>query len=110
MPPVLVFDHETLADARTLPEPVNYALLRIIPPADMPTDPAKRPFVVIDPRAGHGPGIGELQGRQRDRHRTAHRAPVLLHHVLPRSVSGPDDRVRRAGRGRLPADHRRTPP
>ncbi|MFC4524692.1 DUF3141 domain-containing protein [Cupriavidus pinatubonensis] len=58
MPPVLVFEHETLADARTLPEPVNYALLRIIPPADMPTDPAKRPFVVIDPRAGHGPGIG----------------------------------------------------
>src|SRR6185369_746808 len=23
-----------------------------------PTDPKKRPFVVIDPRAGHGPGIG----------------------------------------------------
>ena len=22
------------------------------------TDPNKRPFVVIDPRAGHGPGIG----------------------------------------------------
>ncbi len=58
MPPVLVFDHEMLADARTQPEPVNYALLRIIPPADMPIDPAKRPFVVIDPRAGHGPGIG----------------------------------------------------
>ncbi|CAG2156210.1 hypothetical protein LMG31506_05632 [Cupriavidus yeoncheonensis] len=58
MPAVLVFDHEMLADARTLPQPVNYALLRIIPPASMPTDPAKRPFVVIDPRAGHGPGIG----------------------------------------------------
>jgi len=58
MPPVLVFDHEMLADARTLPQPVNYALLRIIPPASMPTDPTKRPFVVIDPRAGHGPGIG----------------------------------------------------
>ncbi len=58
MPPVLVFDHETLADARTLPEPVNYALLRIIPPADMPTDPAKRPFVVIDPRAGTAPASG----------------------------------------------------
>src|SRR5207302_952618 len=32
---------------------------RIKPPAGSPpTDPTKRPFVVIDPRAGHGPGIG----------------------------------------------------
>jgi hypothetical protein len=58
MPPVLVFEQELLADGRELPEPVNYALLRIVPPANSPTDPAKRPFVVIDPRAGHGPGIG----------------------------------------------------
>lgn len=58
MPAVLVFEHELLADGRELPEPVNYALLRIVPPADSPTDPAKRAFVVIDPRAGHGPGIG----------------------------------------------------
>ncbi|SCB12989.1 DUF3141 domain-containing protein [Cupriavidus alkaliphilus] len=58
MPPVLVFEHELLADGRQLPEPANYALLRIVPPAGSPTDPAKRPFVVIDPRAGHGPGIG----------------------------------------------------
>lgn len=58
MPPVLVFEHELLDDGRQLPEPANYALLRIVPPADSPTDPALRPFVVIDPRAGHGPGIG----------------------------------------------------
>jgi pimeloyl-ACP methyl ester carboxylesterase len=58
-PPVLVFDHETVVDGRELENPVNYALLRIIPPADCaPTDPKKRAFVVIDPRAGHGPGIG----------------------------------------------------
>ncbi|MDK3026158.1 DUF3141 domain-containing protein [Cupriavidus taiwanensis] len=58
MPAVLVFEHELLADGRQLPEPANYALLRIVPPAGSPTDPARRPFVVIDPRAGHGPGIG----------------------------------------------------
>ncbi|MEM5429988.1 DUF3141 domain-containing protein [Cupriavidus oxalaticus] len=58
MPAVLVFEHELLADGRALSEPVNYALLRILPPADTPTDPSKRAFVVIDPRAGHGPGIG----------------------------------------------------
>ncbi|HYF06518.1 MAG TPA: DUF3141 domain-containing protein, partial [Acetobacteraceae bacterium] len=58
-PPVLVFEHEMLLDGRTLPRPCNYALVRIIPPADYPqTDPALRPFVIIDPRAGHGAGIG----------------------------------------------------
>ena len=29
-----------------------------MPPAGMTIDPLKRPFVVVDPRAGHGPGIG----------------------------------------------------
>ena len=58
-PPVLVFDYEMVVDGRTLDKPANYALVRITPPADCPpADAAKRPFVVIDPRAGHGPGIG----------------------------------------------------
>src|SRR5262245_29540044 len=58
-PPVLVFDHELVVDGRTLPQPANYALARITPPAGYPaTQDDKRPFVVIDPRAGHGPGIG----------------------------------------------------
>jgi pimeloyl-ACP methyl ester carboxylesterase len=57
-PPVLVFDYEIIADAREFEPPANYALARIKPPAEHPTDPHKRPFVVIDPRAGHGPGIG----------------------------------------------------
>lgn len=38
--------------------PVNYGLARIIPPEGVEIDPRKRPFVVVDPRAGHGPGIG----------------------------------------------------
>ena len=60
-PPLLKFEHELLLDARQLEPPCNYALLRILPRSgsgDMPTDPALRPFVVVDPRAGHGPGIG----------------------------------------------------
>src|SRR5690606_26985770 len=32
--------------------------MRIIPPEDVAVDPLKRPFVIVDPRAGHGPGIG----------------------------------------------------
>lgn len=57
-PPVLVFDYEMVMDGRELDRPANYALVRIIPPEGCATDPKKRPFVVIDPRAGHGPGIG----------------------------------------------------
>ena len=30
----------------------------ITPPDGVKTDPERRPFVIIDPRAGHGPGIG----------------------------------------------------
>ena len=58
-PPVLVFDSEIVVDGRSLEKPANYALMRIRPPeGHPPTDPKMRPFVVIDPRAGHGPGIG----------------------------------------------------
>ncbi len=58
-PPVLVFDYETVVDGRGLTRPVNYALVRITPPEGYPpTDPKLRPFVIIDPRAGHGAGIG----------------------------------------------------
>ncbi|WKB55538.1 DUF3141 domain-containing protein [Eleftheria terrae] len=56
--PVLHFQHETVLDARQLERPVNYALLRIVPPAGVTVDPKRRPYLIIDPRAGHGPGIG----------------------------------------------------
>jgi len=58
MPPVLHFQYETIVDGRTFARPVNYALLRIVPPAGVTVDPKKRPYLIIDPRAGHGPGIG----------------------------------------------------
>jgi uncharacterized protein DUF3141 len=58
VPHVLDYEPELLIDGRTLPRPVNYALARIKPPADVEIDPTKRPFVIVDPRAGHGPGIG----------------------------------------------------
>jgi pimeloyl-ACP methyl ester carboxylesterase len=57
-PPLLHFDHETVLDARSFERPVNYALLRIVPPEGVEVDPRRRPYVIIDPRAGHGPGIG----------------------------------------------------
>ncbi|HVO43508.1 MAG TPA: DUF3141 domain-containing protein [Aggregatilineales bacterium] len=58
VPNVLSFDAELVLDGRTFDRPVNYLLVRIKPPAGVVIDPKKRPFVVVDPRAGHGPGIG----------------------------------------------------
>jgi Protein of unknown function (DUF3141) len=57
-PHVLDYKVELLVDGRTLPRPVNYALVRVIPPAGVEIDGKRRPFVIVDPRAGHGPGIG----------------------------------------------------
>ncbi|TFH88137.1 DUF3141 domain-containing protein [Billgrantia azerbaijanica] len=57
-PNVLGFDAEVVMDGRRLPRPVNYELLRILPPDGVEIDLQARPFVVVDPRAGHGPGIG----------------------------------------------------
>jgi hypothetical protein len=58
VPHVLSFDAELVLDGRTFDRPVNYGLVRVKPPEGVVTDLKKRPFVVVDPRAGHGPGIG----------------------------------------------------
>ncbi len=62
-PPVLVFDYEVILEGRTFDRPVNYDLARIKPRKTDKIDPEKRPIIVIDPRAGNGPGIG---GSKRD--------------------------------------------
>lgn len=62
LPPLLDFKYETILDARHFAHPANYALLRITEVGDECwedcVDPDKPPVIVIDPRAGHGPGIG----------------------------------------------------
>ena len=58
VPHVLDYEIELIADGRNLKRPVNYGLVRVKPPSSVEIDPARRPFVVVDPRAGHGPGIG----------------------------------------------------
>ncbi len=56
---VLDFGFDLVMDGRDLPRPVNYWMARVTPPAGAPpADPLNRAFIVIDPRAGHGPGIG----------------------------------------------------
>ncbi|MFT5720171.1 MAG: hypothetical protein ACI9W6_000461 [Motiliproteus sp.] len=58
IPHVLSFDTELILDGRLLAPPANYFLERVKPLQGTEVDPQKRPFMVIDPRAGHGPGIG----------------------------------------------------
>ncbi len=57
-PPLLHFDYEIVLDGRTFERAVNYALVRIVAPKGITIDGKRRPYVIIDPRAGHGPGIG----------------------------------------------------
>ncbi len=57
-PPVLAYEYEMVMDGRTLERPVNYALVRILPPEGVQVDESLRPYLIVDPRAGHGPGIG----------------------------------------------------
>jgi pimeloyl-ACP methyl ester carboxylesterase len=86
-PPILMFDYEEILDGRTFEHPVNYSLLNIVDRRvsesqrreDKREEGQKfklnrrkthhgkilsgkgrpaQPIVVIDPRAGHGPGIG----------------------------------------------------
>jgi pimeloyl-ACP methyl ester carboxylesterase len=58
IPPALDFKYHVVMDGRSLPRPVNYSLVVITPPEGVTIDPARRPFMIIDPRAGHGAGIG----------------------------------------------------
>jgi hypothetical protein len=62
LPPLLNFEYETILDARKFKQPVNYALLRITGSGadrlEECVDENKRPVIILDPRAGHGPGIG----------------------------------------------------
>lgn len=62
LPPLLDFKYEMLLDARRFERPANYALLRITEVGGACWDdcvkPDKPPVIIVDPRAGHGPGIG----------------------------------------------------
>jgi Protein of unknown function (DUF3141) len=85
---VAIFEYETVLDGRTLARPVNYALVRIVPPDGVRTDESLRPYLIVDPRAGHGPGIGGF--KQESQVGVALRAgyPVSFVIFLPDPVPG----------------------
>ena len=55
MATVLGFDHELLMSGRSLPRPINFALVRVVPPPGIEIDQRKRPVVVVDPRRRPAP-------------------------------------------------------
>ena len=63
VPHVLDYEFELVMDGRSLKRPVNYGLIQIKPPVGKKVDPKNRPVVVVDPRAGHGPGIGGFKAQ-----------------------------------------------
>ena len=77
--PVLAFDYEVVIDGTTLPRPVNYALVRIRPPATYPpTRSDLRPWVIIDPRSGQGSGIGGFKDESQVGNALAEGYPVYF--------------------------------
>lgn len=61
VPHVLEFGTELVLDGRKMKRPVNYGLVRVVPQVACTVDLTKAPIVVVDPRAGHGPGIGGMK-------------------------------------------------
>jgi hypothetical protein len=87
-PHVLDYAAEVIIDGRNLKRPVNYALVRIVPPRGVDIDAARRPFVVIDPRAGHGPGIGGFKADSEIGVALKAGHPCYFIGFLPEPVSG----------------------
>ena len=109
-------------DGRTFERPVNYALVRIVPPEGVTVDPKRRPYVIIDPRAGHGPGIGGFKDDSQVgvALRAGHPVYFVIFFREPRAGADPARRVRggaavraqgaRAASGQRQArDHRQLP-
>ncbi len=57
-PPLLGFPYEIVLDGRTLERRSNYALVKLLPEDGRRPDPRRRPYLIIDPRAGQAAGIG----------------------------------------------------
>ena len=88
VPHVLSFQAELVRDGRTLERPVNYALVRIVPPPGTQLDPAKAPIIVVDPRAGHGPGIGGMKQDSQIGVALAAGHPCYFIGFLPKPIPG----------------------
>ena len=95
-PPVLTYDSEVIVDGRMLQHPVNYLLLKITPPEGVEIKEWKRPYMIIDPRAGHGAGIGGFKSDSQVGVALNDGHPVYFDHLV---VDGAESVDRREGCG-----------
>ncbi|MGF1562773.1 MAG: DUF3141 domain-containing protein [Geminicoccaceae bacterium] len=86
--PLLIFDYEMVLDGKEMPRPVNYALVKIVPPEGVQIDPNARPYLIIDPRAGHGSGIGGFKDDSQVGVALRAGHPVYFVIFYPRPVKG----------------------
>src|SRR6202023_3973453 len=97
VPPCLEHSVELIVDGRTLERPVNYGLVRITPPKGVEIDLKRRPFVVVDPRAGHGPGIGGFKADSEIGVAMKARHPLYFIGFMPEPMPGQTiERIARA--------------
>jgi hypothetical protein len=68
---------------------VNYALLRIVPPGGMAIDIHSQPYVIINPRGGHGFGTGGFNDDSQVGVALRAGHPVYLVMVFLRARGGP---------------------
>jgi pimeloyl-ACP methyl ester carboxylesterase len=87
-PPLIKFAHELVLDGAKFERPCNYSLLRVLPDAKFPVDPAKRPIVICDPRAGHGPGVGGFKPDSQVGMALRARHPVYFVSFAPHPIPG----------------------
>ena len=109
-PNVLSFDAELVLDGRTLERPVNYGLVRIIPPAGTVDRPEQAPVHRVRSARRPRPRHRRHEARQRDRRSARSRPPLLLRRLFAGAGARPDDRGRLRGRGAVRRGGRRAPP
>lgn len=88
VPNVLFFNYEIVLDGRELVEPANYMLLRILPNNGFSIDPKKRPFIIFDPRGGHGLGISGMKEESAIGNALRSGHPCYLVGFIPTPVPG----------------------
>ena len=103
LPPVLHFDYEMVLDGRTLERPVNYALVRIVPPEGVTVDAEAASLRHHRSARRPRPRHRRLQGRFAGRRGAARRPPGLLRDLLPRARAGADHAGRLRGRAAVRA-------
>lgn len=87
-PPVLIYDYDVVMEGHELDRPSNYRLLSILPPKGVEVFDWKRPYMIIDPRAGHGPGIGGFKKDSQVGVALADGHPVYFVAFHPKPVPG----------------------